>query len=400
MPARTRKPAPTASGIRPSRPPAEPGRPAWLTIDVDGGALRRNMQVFRELVAPPTRLLAVVKSDAYGHGIAIAARAFLAGGADILGVHSVAEARALRTAGLEARVIVLGPALAWEAAEAGDLGVELTVGSLAAAEAVAEAGSPLRVHLKVETGVNRQGLVEAELAPALALLGGVPGLKVVGLSSHFADMEDTTDHGFAEAQLARFAGHREHLRGLGLAAPEVHMSCSAAVLLFDRTHADIARVGVSAYGIWPSRETRVSVRQRGRAEPRLEPALTWRVTVAQVRDVPAGQTVGYGRTWKAMTDSRIAVLPVGYADGWPRALSGRAHVLVRGRRAPVVGRICMNLCMVDVTHVPEAAAGDQAVLLGRQSDEVITAEMLADQLGTIAYEVLTLPGATWTRCEL
>lgn len=358
------------------------------------------MQVFRSLVAPPTLLMAVVKADAYGHGAAIAARAFLKGGADLLGVHSVAEARVLRDAGLAARVIVLGPVLAWEAAAAADLDAELTVGSLAAAEAVAAARVPLRVHLKVETGVNRQGLVESELAAALDLLRGAPGVAVVGLASHFADIEDTTDHGFAEAQLARFAGYRERLHALGVTAPEVHMSCSAAVLLFDRTHADIARVGVSAYGIWPSRETRVSVRQRGRAEPRLEPAVTWRVTVAQVRDVPAGQTVGYGRTWKAMTDSRIAVLPVGYADGWPRALSGRAHVLVRGRRAPLVGRICMNLCMVDVTHVPGAAAGDPAVLLGRQGDEVITAEMLADQLGTIAYEVLTLPRAGWTRREI
>jgi alanine racemase len=122
--------------------------------------------------------------------------------------------------------------------------------------------------------------------------------------------------------------------------------------------------------------------------------------ISQVRDVPAGQTVGYGRTWKAMTDSRIAVLPVGYADGWPRALSGRGYVLVGGRRAPLVGRICMNLCMVDVTHVPGAEAGDQAVLLGRQGDEEITAAMLADLLGTIAYEVVTLPGAAWSRVVL
>ncbi len=358
------------------------------------------MQVFRGLVAPPTRLLAVVKADAYGHGALIAARAFLAGGAQILGVHSLREARVLRDAGIDARIIVLGPALAWEAAEAAALDVELTVGSLAGAQAVAEAGAPVRVHLKVETGVNRQGLVEGELAAAVAALRAVPGVVVAGLSSHFADIEDTTDHGFAEAQMTRFHAHRDALRALGVDGCETHMSCSAAVLLWDRSHADIARVGVSAYGIWPSRETRVAVRQRGRAEPQLEPAVTWRVRVAQVREVPAGQTVGYGRTWKAMTDSRIAVLPVGYADGWPRALSGRGHVLVRGRRAPLVGRICMNLCMADVTHIPGADAGDDAVLLGRQGDERISAEMLADLLGTIPYEVLTLPAAGWTRREV
>ena len=393
-------PAPTASGRRPNRPPADEPRPEWLTIDVDGGALRRNMQTFRALVAPPTRLMAVVKADAYGHGAVLAARRFLDGGADLLGVHAVREARALRAAGIGARTVVLGPVLAWEAAEAADLDLELTVGSLAGAEAVAAAGRPLPVHLKVETGVNRQGLVEDELPRALEILRAAPGVAVRGISSHFADIEDTTDHGFAERQMARFADHRARLGELGVSAPEIHMSCSAAVLLFDRTHADIARVGVSAYGVWPSRDTRVAVRQRGREEPRLEPALTWRARVAQVRDVPAGQTVGYGRAWKAMTDSRIAVLPVGYSDGWPRALGGRAHVLIRGRRAPLVGRVCMNLCMADVTHVPDAAAGDDAVLLGRQGDETVTAEMLADHLGTIAYEVLTLPGATWVRREV
>ena len=159
----------------------------------------------------------------------------------------------------------------------------------------------------------------------------------------------------------------------------------------------MARVGVSAYGVWPSKETRVSFRERGRPEIELKPAVTWKVRLSQVRDVPAGETVGYGRVWKAMTDSRIAVLPVGYSDGWPRNLSGRGHVLVRGRRAPLVGRICMNLCMVDVTHVPGAQAGDEAVLLGRQENEVITPEMLAADLGTIPYEILTLPRATWTR---
>ena len=358
------------------------------------------MRVFRDLVPAPVALMAVVKADAYGHGALCAARAFRAGGADILGVHSVAEAEELRAGGQDGRIIVLGPALAGEVRRAADLSVELTVASLAATEAVAAAACPARIHLKVETGVNRQGLVEAEMAPALAQLAERPDVAVVGLSSHFADIEDTTDHSFAETQMARFAAYRAGLRDLGLIDPEVHMSCSAAVLLWDRAHADIARVGVSAYGIWPSRETRVSVRQRGREEARLEPALTWRVRVAQVRTVPAGETVGYGRTWKAMTTSRIAVLPVGYADGWPRALSGRAHVLVRGRRAPVVGRICMNMCMVDVTHVPDAAAGDDAVLLGRQGDEVITTEMLADQLGTIPYEVLTLPGRGWTRREV
>lgn len=332
----------------------------------------------------------------------LAASAFLEGGAGLLGVHVMSEARALREAGIAAPIIVLGPSTAAEAAEAARLDVQVTVGSLvaagsAAAAAVAVPDHPLQVHLKVETGVNRQGVVEDELDAALSLLQEAPGLRLVGLSSHFADIEDTTDHTFAEAQTRRFEGFRSMLADRGVTGLREHMSCSAAALLWERSHRAIVRVGIGAYGIWPSRETRVALRQQGRPELALRPSLTWKVMISQVRDVPAGQTVGYGRTWKAMTDSRIAVLPVGYADGWPRALSGRGHVLISGRRAPLVGRICMNLCMVDVSHIPTAAAGDHAVLLGRQGDDNISAEMLAELLGTIAYEVLTLPGAGWQR---
>jgi len=377
--------------------PAPDGAGAWLTIDVDRAALTANMQAFRSLVGPQHRLMAVVKADAYGHGLLLAATAFLAGGADMLGVHSLAEARALREGGVQAPVLVLGPLIADEVSVAVHLDAEITVASVAALSAAVASGAACRIHLKVETGVNRQGIVEDELESCRRILEAAPTCRLVGISSHFADVEDTTDHGYAEAQMARFAAWREAVAALGYADLAAHMSCSAAVLVWDRTHGDLARVGVAAYGIWPSRETRVAVHQRGRSELTLTPALTWRVRVSQVRQVAAGETVGYGRTWKAMTDSRIAVLPVGYADGLPRALGGRGHVLLHGRRAPLVGRICMNLCMVDVTNVPQTAAGDQAVLLGRQGDEIITAEMLADQLGTIAYEVLTLPGPTWTR---
>ncbi len=200
--------------------------------------------------------------------------------------------------------------------------------------------------------------------------------------------------------MTRFKEYGHQLELAGFTHLKRHMSCSAATLLWDESHGNIARLGISAYGIWPSKETLVSVREQGRREIVLQPALTWQVRISQVRLVPAGETVGYGRAWKAMTDSRIAVLPVGYSDGISRALSGRGHVLVHGKRAPIVGRICMNLCMVDVTHIPAAVAGDSAVLLGTQGEETITVESLASHLGTISYEVLTLPGSTWRRVGL
>ncbi|HOX25804.1 MAG TPA: alanine racemase [Candidatus Krumholzibacteria bacterium] len=371
---------------------------AWLQVVVDTAALRANLAEFRRLVRPPARLMPVVKADGYGHGLLIAARAFLAGGADWFAVHSVAEARRLRDGGFTTPVLVLGPATPAEAALAAELDCDLTVGSLAGLRAVAAAGRG-RVHLKVETGVNRQGIVEAELRDALSVLAGAPRVALVGVSSHFADIEDTTDHAFARRQRERFDAWLAQLGAAGYPDLLRHMSCSAAAVLWPDLHRDLVRVGISAYGIWPSRETLVSARQSGHADLALRQALSWEVRVSQVRDVPAGETVGYGRTWLAPVDSRIAVLPVGYSDGYPRSLSGRAHVLIHGRRAPICGRICMNLCMADVTRIPAAAAGDPAVLLGRQGDDAITVEQLADWLGTITYEVLTLPRATWRFVE-
>ncbi len=370
---------------------------SWLRIEVDRSALVHNMEILRRIVAPASRTMAVVKANAYGHGLLHAAEAFLAGGADMLGVHSVPELHQLRTGGISAPVLVLGPATAQEVLVTTGPNTAYTVGSLDMLRDLARLTVPVAVHLKVETGVNRQGITERELDEALAIIRGGDNLDLAGLSSHFADIEDTTDHSFADKQMERFEAYRRRLSEAGYPDLDHHMSCSAAALLWDRTHRSVARVGISAYGIWPSRETLVSVRQRGRPELDLQPALTWKVRIAQIREVPAGETVGYGRTWKAMTDSRIAVLPVGYADGWPRALSGRCHVLIDGKRAPLVGRICMNLCMADVTHISGARAGGDAVLLGRQGDETITAEMLAGYLGTIPYEVLTWPGETWQR---
>jgi alanine racemase len=373
----------------------------WLRIEVNQEALRHNMALFRERIEKPARLLAVVKAGGYGHGILIAAQAFLAGGADMLGVHSLSEAAALRDGGIAAPILILGPVDSEEVLGATRLGdVELTVSSLTGCRAVAAAakqGADCSVHLKVETGVYRQGLLESELDAAVAELGVAANVKLVGLSSHFADIEDTTDHSFAQRQRELFERFSAALAARGHGRLCRHMSCSASAILWKSSHHDLVRVGISGYGIWPSRETLISARQVGRNQLALRPALTWKCRIAQIKELPAGHTVGYGRTWKAPLDSRIAVLPVGYSDGYPRALSNRAYVLIRGQRAPVRGRICMNLCMVDVTHIPGAEAGDEAVLLGRQDQEEITAELLAELLGTIPYEVVVLPGETWQR---
>jgi alanine racemase len=247
----------------------------------------------------------------------------------------------------------------------------------------------LPVHLKVDTGTHRQGVSVGEL-PTVCRVAAREGLEVVGVATHFANIEDTLDHGFAGTQRDLFERALAVVRHeLGAVPPWVHASCSAAALLFRECDYSLVRVGISAYGHWPSRETQLSwVLQHGRDGVRLKPVLTWKSLVGQLQHVAQGETVGYGRTWTALRPTRLAVLPLGYADGYPRSLGNRARVLVRGVPAPVVGRVCMNIVMVDVSDIPEVGVGEEVVLIGQQGEATITAEELAGLSGTINYELL------------
>jgi len=364
---------------------------SWLEIDL--AALAANVRAFQGRLGG-AKLAAVVKSEAYGHGVAIVAPAALRAGASWLAVWGASEGIPLRRlVGPDVPILCLGHTPPQDFADAVADDLRLTLYDPSAIPALARAaraqGRTARVHLKLETGTHRQGL-EAEDAVALArAVAAEAGLVLEGISTHYADIEDTTDHGYAESQMARFTEGVERVATAGTRPTVRHTACSAAAILFPRTHFDMARVGIGLYGLWPSRETLVSARERGLSGFALSPVMTWKALLAQVKDVPAGGYVGYGRTWRAQRRTRIAVIPVGYFEGYSRALSSRAHVLVRGRRAPVLGRVCMNMFMVDVTDVPGAAAGDVAVLLGRDGEETVSAEALAGWAGTIHYEITT-----------
>jgi len=380
---------------RSSTPPGSDPGLALSWVEIGAAALTDNLAVFRRLAGPNRQLMVVVKADAYGHGLEPVGRLAVTAGADWLAVFTITEAMALRGAGITVPVLVLGPcppgALSWAATEQ----VRLTVASPAAVEPIAAAQPDgLKVHVKLETGTNRQGFGDDE-DDQVHRLGDVPGVTIEGVYTHFADIEDTTDHGFAREQLARFEGRVARLRAAGIAPERIHTSCSAATLLFPETYFDMVRVGVSAYGLWPSKETLVSAREAGRQPVALSPVMTWRTRVAQVKTVAAGETVGYGRTFKTTRPTRLAILPVGYANGYDRRLSNTAHVLVRGQRARLAGRVMMNMIAVDVSDIAGAEAGDEVVLLGCQGDETITASELAAWIGTIHYEVVTRvePGA-------
>jgi len=358
-------------------------------VELDAGAIRNNVEEFRRRVGPSVLLGAVVKSNAYGHGMREVAGIALEAGAGWLCVNSLEEALALRGSWPETPILIMG----YVPLEGLDLvvehGLRPVVYNPETLERLERHGEgqrrKVRIHLKVETGTHRQGVLEADLPAFVAKVRASRWIELEGVTTHFANIEDTTDHGFAEGQIRAF----QRILGLVGPVPVRHAACSAATLLFTRTHLDLARIGIALYGLWPSKETYVSCLERGKPTLDLKPALTWKTRIAQLKTVPEGGYVGYGCAYRATRPTRIAVLPVGYHEGYDRGLSGVAHVLLRGKRAPVRGRVCMNMCMVDVTDIPDVALEDEAVLLGAQGDERISAEQLAAWCGTISYEIVS-----------
>ena len=361
------------------------GRPTVAEVSL--GALRTNLRAARDLVGPAVKVLAVVKADGYGHGAVAAARAFVEAGAAALGVSTVEEGTELRRAGVGGQVVVLGGAFPGEEANvvAGDL--EVAVWTRAAAEAAGAAaraaGRTVGIHIKVETGMTRLGLDPVDVGGFGAAIRDLPGLRVAGVFSHFASA-DAVDTASARAQVERFRTAVEALAANGVRPAEVHLANSAAVLSAPAAHFTMVRPGIMLYGYAPAPHLA--------SRARLEPAMRLRTRVAQARRVAAGTPVGYAGTWVAARPSTIAVLPLGYADGYHRLASNRAHVLVRGRRAPIAGRVCMDHTMIDVTDVGDVRAGEPVVLFGSQDGAAIRADELGAWVDTIAYEVLTSVG--------
>jgi len=362
-------------------------------VEISRAALAHNVGIFRGLAGPRRRLLAVVKANAYGHGMLGVSRIVLDSGADWLGVHSLEEGLRLRAAGFEAPVLVLGyiPLDGLEAAIAGGLRFVVynaeTLARLGAAAAAA--GRPARIHVKVETGTHRQGVRRADVVGFVRRASRIPGVVVEGLSSHFANIEDTTVRDYPRLQLRLFREASDRLRAAGFRIPLRHMASTAATLLFPETRFDLVRAGIGLYGLWPSKETLLSCQLRKGEPPRLRPVLAWKARVAQVKDVPSGAFVGYGCSFRTTRRSRLAVVPAGYAEGYDRRLSNAGHVLIRGRRAPVRGRVAMDFFTADVTDIPGARVEDEVTLIGRDGRERITADQLAGLAGTIAYEVVS-----------
>lgn len=376
---------------------------SWL--EIDAAALAHNIEVFRRVGAregEPRAVGAVLKGNAYGHGLLEVLPA-LHGLVDCIYVIAPGEALAVRRLeeqrGLpRRRVLVLGAVAPEEVSALASLDVEVVLGDgsfHAFAERLrADQAPPLSMHLHVDTGLGREGFHPEELPAVMASLGPLSDVLVLkGALSHFANVEDVTEQAYALEQVRRFEGAMEILEQAARGPLERHMAASAASLVLPSARLDALRVGIALYGLWPSSETRLSARVVLGDPPPLKPALSWRARSQVVRELPAGAYVGYGCTYRCEEPTRVAVLPVGYFDGYPRLLSGKAHVLVNGRRCPVLGRVMMNHLIVDVTRATDKDAPVIATLLGRDGDEKVSAEQLATWAETISYEIVARLGA-------
>jgi alanine racemase len=358
-------------------------------IEIDAARLRSNLDAFRSVTGPKTALMAVVKANAYGHGLETVAP-IAAESADWLGVNCVDEALAITRLGIHKPVAILGHTPLEQLEDIARNGYRQVLYRLDVANALAQwalkLGTTAKVHLKIETGTNRQGIALSQLPGFIDALAKLPALEVEGAYTHFANIEDTLDPSFAESQLRTF---REALATLGRAGMHpalIHASATAGSLLYPDMDFTMVRVGIGTYGIWPSRETELAARERG-WRLAIAPVLTWKTRVAQVKDVKAGDYVGYGLTFRASRPMKLVVLPIGYYDGYDRKLSNAGHALIRGQPASVVGRVAMNMTMLDVTEIG-AELDDEVVLIGRQGSAEIRVEKLAETIGTIPYEVV------------
>lgn len=359
-------------------------------VEISKSALLQNIAQIRDLVKPAA-VMAVVKSNAYGHGLVETAR-LIQRHTKWFVVDSLKEALELRQSGIKNAILIIG------FIDPSDIRVcaKYRFSFVAYDEDVlnaikkdihAKAGS-YRIHLKIETGTTRQGLKGKDLISFAKKAVAIPSVIIEGAYTHYANIEDTIDPAYAMNQLACFHEELRSLKHVGIVPVMLHTAATAAAILYPETRFDAIRLGISLYGHWPSREVQLTAKQRN-IKLKINPVLSWKTVIAQVKDVKKGTPVSYGLTERVHRDSKIAVLPIGYWDGYDRKLSSIGHVLIRGQICKIIGRICMNMMLVDVTDVKGVHAHDEVVLIGTQKKQIITAEELAAKMGTIQYEFLT-----------
>ncbi len=356
----------------------------WVEVDLD--RFHANLRAMRGLIGPGREILLVAKADAYGHGAREMAAAAESVGVTQLGVATLHEGLQLRQSGCRLPIVCLSPLLPAEIEDAVANGIDPTVGDEAFARELSRVavatGHAVRFHVEIDTGMGRIGVREEQAEAFLARVSALPGLRAASVYTHFPDA-DGADLGFAAAQVQRFRALLERLEQRGIRPPRAHAANSAGTVNLPDAWLDWVRLGLVAYGVHPPRDE---------AKPPVAPVMSLRSRLVQVRELPAGATISYGRTFTTARPSRIGVVPIGYGHGYSWLLSNRGEMLLAGRRVPIRGRVTMDLTLVDVTDVPEAAVGDELVLFGEQEGARITVEEFAAWSETLPYEVMCTIG--------
>lgn len=354
----------------------------YAEINLD--AIRHNIEQMQQNISKDTQIIGVIKADGYGHGAVPIGRELEQ--LDVVWGYATAtveEAEILLRNGLKKPILTLGASFPENYESLADKKIRATVFSLNQAQQMedfaADAGKDFIVHIKIDTGMSRLGFqVSEEAADEIAQISHMPHMVVEGMFTHFA-RADERDKTMTEEQIEQFCSMKKMLLERGIAVPVIHCSNSAAIIDIPDANMDVVRAGISMYGLWPSNEVK-------KENVNLQPVLSLKSQIVFLKELAAGRTISYGATYETKTKQRIATIPVGYGDGYPRSLSNKGYVLIHGKRAPICGRVCMDQFMVDVSHIPEAKEGDEVILVGKDGRESISMEEVGDLSGRFNYE--------------
>lgn len=361
-----------------------------IWIEVSKKAISHNFKQLKKAVGSGVLISAAVKANAYGHGLVETSKALVKAGADWLCVNSIEEAEILRKSEIKKPILIMGFVQKKDLPRVVAIGAGMFLCDISFAKALSlaatKAGKKIPVFIKIDTGLSRLGIMPSEVLPFAKSLAKLQGLKLEGVATHFAVDDNGEDEGYFRKQMAKFKEVIEELKKSGFSNLLISGSSSATAFLSSDHGFDIIRVGIGIYGYHSSKHVEKFCRSfKGIV---LEPALSLKTKVAQVKDVPKDVCVSYGCDFVTKKKTKIAILPIGYYDGIDRKLGGRGHVLIRGKKAPIIGRVCMNMIMVDVSGIDGVKTGDEAVLIGKQGKNRITADELAKWADTINYEIL------------
>jgi alanine racemase len=357
-------------------------------IEIDKKAIKHNYDVFRSLIPKETKLLAVVKSNAYGHSLIDFSKEIIKNGADFLGVDSIVEGLALRKEGINIPILVLGYTLPELFNDAIDKNISITVSSFDTISEIKKlkinSKGILKIHVKVDTGMCRHGFLLKDLKKVVKEIKSLKDIEVEGLYTHFSTAKDPSSPSYTKKQIKEFNIWIDAFKKAGF-KPIIHASATSAVIVFPEAMFDMVRVGIGLYGVWPSKETESAFNNKFT----LKPVLSWKTIIGEIKKIPKGSRVGYDGTEILEKDSTIAICPIGYWHGFLRELSCKAKVLVNGKKAKVLGRVCMDIIIIDISNIKGIKVGDEVVIIGKSFKKQISVDEISSIISGSSYEFLT-----------